>query len=280
MTADEARSFGGDYRDVMRSAGITEAFIERALTTPSEQMWYPSFTELQDAGVTTSRSFGERFAVSGTLLANSSPESIDKLLQDQRTFRAMKLLEPLLYDRMVKDFSLAVQAGKTEAEAFATARGTLARVVVKYLPRASDDALLATRDYYVELLERLRGSHSLECVRLLLSETTGKQYNYAQMIPEYPAEKELEVTEQVLSSASNPTMVAGRLSVRQAEADLEHVRAELRSTYGKDAYLLGEKEKWLDNSERICEMTLSFYRGTMTFPRSRQVNLLRHIFSE
>ena len=46
--------------DIMRSAGASEEFIQRVLATSAEQMWYPTFEEMLNARIVTTRSLGER----------------------------------------------------------------------------------------------------------------------------------------------------------------------------------------------------------------------------
>jgi hypothetical protein len=44
-------------RATMRSAGVSDRFIERVLATPSNQLWYPTFEEMREAGVVNSQSY-------------------------------------------------------------------------------------------------------------------------------------------------------------------------------------------------------------------------------
>ncbi len=71
MTELQRRACDESNREIMRSAGVSDDFINHVLATAPENMWYPSVEELRHAGVITSQSFGERFAVSGALLRYS-----------------------------------------------------------------------------------------------------------------------------------------------------------------------------------------------------------------
>lgn len=44
-------------RSNMRSAGVSDAFIDHVLATPSNQIWYPTFKEMREAGVLTRQAY-------------------------------------------------------------------------------------------------------------------------------------------------------------------------------------------------------------------------------
>lgn len=55
-TAEQQQAMDSLVRTTMQSAGVSEPFINRVLATPSQQMWYPAFEEMQGARVVTSQS--------------------------------------------------------------------------------------------------------------------------------------------------------------------------------------------------------------------------------
>jgi len=46
-------------RGLYLHAGLAEGFVDRALATPHDEMWYPSAAELRDAGVLTAGTTGQ-----------------------------------------------------------------------------------------------------------------------------------------------------------------------------------------------------------------------------
>ena len=51
ITAFERLLVDNMMRMTMRSAGVTDEFIKRVVATPPNQMWYPTFEEMREAGV-------------------------------------------------------------------------------------------------------------------------------------------------------------------------------------------------------------------------------------
>jgi hypothetical protein len=100
------------------------------------------------------------------------------------------------------------------------------------------------------------------------------------MIPEYPLKRELEVTDMVLSSATEWRGGGRRFNANQAQTDSNGIGQNLQLIYGTDYDLLSDQNEWLQHSERVCEMLLAYYQATQNLPRERQVNLLRYMLSD
>lgn len=53
ITVEQQRASDELIREMMRSAGISDTFIDRVLATSSEELWFPSIEEMRRAGVVT-----------------------------------------------------------------------------------------------------------------------------------------------------------------------------------------------------------------------------------
>jgi hypothetical protein len=278
MTHEQRRASDDSLRHTMRLAGVSDGFISRVLATRPESMWYPSMEEMRRAGVITSESFGERFAASGEILRSSSPQDIDKVWGAMPGFRAIKEIEPDTYWTIVGDVSAAIQSGKTMTEVQRIARRTAERLVLKYLPAASDEALRSTRDGWVDLLEQFKDKDSKACIAIFSPRSAPPDFNYGRILSEAGNTNYLAVLDKVLRSAAQG--VSPRLNTRTAEEDLAQIRSGLSLIYGDDLDLMAKQYEWMEHSERVCEMLLAYYRATQKIPQQRQGNLLRYLLSD
>jgi hypothetical protein len=277
MTESQRRASDQALRQTMLLAGVSDDFITHVLETSHSSMWYPTIQEMRRAGVITSESFGERFAVSGVLLRSSSPEDIDRDWSARPGFRAIKEVEPDAYWTMVKAVSTAIQSGKTVKEVQKLVRTTSEQLVLKYLPVASDEALLATRDCWVETLERFKDNDSEACVAMFSPQSVTADFDYVRISSEWSNTNRLAVMEQVLRSATGSTRP--QLNAGEAEKDLARIRMKLRRYFGRDVELLAKEHDWMAHSDRVSEILLNFYRETQNIPQPRQANLLRYMLS-
>jgi len=275
MTEHQRRVSDEALRKTMLQAGVSDEFITHVLATSHESMWYPTKQEMRKAGVITSESFGERFVVSGALLRSSSPEDIDKAWGALPGFRAIKEVEPDTYWAMANAVSDAIQSGKTVLDAQKIVRATSEPLVMKYLPAASDEALRATRDGWVELLERFKDSDSEACIAMFSPKSAPADFNYARIPSGWNNTNNFAVLEQVLRSAARGTKP--QLDAVEAEKDLNSIRLMLRRNFGRDVELLANENDWMAHSDRLCEMLLNLYRETQNIPQPRQGNLLRYM---
>jgi hypothetical protein len=278
MTEQQRRASDQALRQTMLLAGVSDDFITHVLETSHESMWYPTMQEMRHAGVITSESFGERFAVSGVLLRSSSPEDIDRVWGALTGFHAIKEVEPDAYWTMVKAVSTAIQSGKTVREAQKIVRATSDQLVSKYLPVASDGALLAMRDCWVETLERFKDTDSGACVALFSPQSVTADFDSVRISSEWINTNRLAVMEQLLRGAAGSTRP--QLNAVEAEEDFDRIRLKLRRYSGRDdVELMAKTHDWMAHSDRVCEILLNLYRETQNIPQPRQANLLRYMLS-
>lgn len=278
LTDEQRQAANESNREMMRTAGISDEFIKRVLATPSSDMWYPSLEEMLRARVVTSQSFGERFAVSGSLLRHSSPQELDEAFSDLPGFRAIKELEPATYQKMLNELSTAIQSGKSQVEAQNMVGLVSEQLMVNYLPRASDEALLAMRDFWIEILEKFKDKDSQACIAMFSPKSAGPDFNYGRVFSEWSSTSHLVLIEKVLRSATKG--VGPQLDVETADKDLATIWSKLGLIYGDDFDLLSKEGEWMQHSGRVCEILLAYYKETQKIPRERQSNLVRYLLSD
>jgi hypothetical protein len=275
MTASQIRAVKQSDREVMRTAGISDEFINRVLETPNNDMWFPSFEEMLHAGVVTSQSYGERFAVSGYRLHHSSPQDLDEAFGNQPGIRAIKEVEPETYQKMQRDVSSAIRSGKPRREVESVVRLVYDQLMAKYSAIASDDTLLAMRDLWIAMLETVRDKDSQAGIAVLSPKAPGPYYGYRLLHCEETRSNNLVLIETILRGATN-----GRVPQVDAEAadrDVADIRSRLSLIHGDDAELVSKPDEWDQHSQCVREILLAFYKETQKIPKERQCNLLRSL---
>lgn len=269
-TDEQQREIDDFVRSTMQSAGVSEAFIDRVLATPHDQLWYPTVDEMIKSGVVTSQTYGERFANSWGGSNTNVIAGIQKL-DSYPCFSAIRELDPEAFQKMTNDFLSAVRAGKSEGEALAVISETSNALMDKYLPSASDEALLALRDQWIEILVKYKDKNSRACI----SAFTGGQINYSRAFPDWDMTNSLRILEKVIRSGASRKKI--RVNKKTALEDYTAVMGALEKKYGNEAFLLGNQEQWMDHSQKVCEMLLAMYQQIAALPDRRSANLVRSI---
>ena len=273
MTSDQLKEMNGIVRSTMQSAGISESFISRVLSTPADQMWYPTYEEMKDAGIITGRTVGERFA-SKLGMPDVDWQAAIRNISTMPCFRVIKQVEPETFAFMMTNFLTALQSGKSEAQALGTIQDSAARLMAKYLPSASDEAILAMRDQWIAILKKYKDTKSQFCISVL----TGAKIDYKRAFPDWNMTNSLLVIEKVISSGA--TGVAAQIDKKEAEDDMAMALKPVMERYGEDVNLLYSTTNWPANSKKVCDMLLMLYQQEATLPDNRCANLLRNNLSE
>lgn len=124
-------------RRVMEAAGVEAGFIDRALSTPSADMWYPDRGELLRAGVVTvvadaPNPGAPSWSVDRDAVAASLTEPLWTTLKSSR---------PALWAGKVDDIWRMRNAGVSVAAATMSARSDLSGDLMKDMARAPDELL-------------------------------------------------------------------------------------------------------------------------------------------
>lgn len=268
-TIEQQQEMDGLVRTTMLSAKVSEDFIKRVLATPSDQMWYPTVAEMKQAGVVTGQSYGERFATSWSLPTSRSDTDLQKEFSKLPCFSTIRELEPETYAKMIGDFTAAIREGKPEGEAVAAVSQGAAVLMDKYLPSASDEALLALRDQWIEILTRYKDKNSQACIAVF----TQAKINYSRAFPGWNMTNSLIVMEKVIRSGASRRALA--VDPKTASEDLDAVFKTLSDKYGDDLLLLQKQDEWMKNSHKVCDMLLAMYQEIAALPDKREANLIR-----
>jgi hypothetical protein len=270
LTSEQMREMNDATRTTMQAAGVSASFISRVLSTPNGQMWYPTYEEMRAAGVITSQSAGERFASSWGLPGVNLEAAVESM-STYPCFRTIKQVEPDTFNRMMSNFVAALRSGKSEGEAVAAISEVAGNMMSKYMPAASDEAILAMRDQWIAILAKYKDKNSQACIAVF----TQAKINYKRVFPDWNMTNSLIVMEKVISSGASEVPVP--IEKEAAEKDHQLVWQPLSRKFGDDVQLLEKQSAWPDNSQKVCDMLLFLYQQVATLPDKRSANLVRYL---
>ncbi len=272
ITDDQIREMNDTVRTTMQSAGVSGSFIDRVLSTPADQMWYPTYEEMRAAGVITSQSPGDRFASSLGMLPDTDLEAAIDTMGSLPCFRTIKKVEPETYAKMLTNFVAALRAGKSGRRGAGNGGDAIGALIIKYVPSASDKALLGFRDSYIEMFTKYKDINSAACIACV----TQQKINYKRAFPDWNMTNSLLMVEAIISSGS-----AGRaipIDKTAADEDMATVLRPVRDKYGNDVKLLDDQKMWPDNSKKSLRHAINDVAAgsSVTRQAQRQLNTKSH----
>lgn len=263
---------GSPERSIYRAAGISVAFVDRALATKNADMWRPSDADLLSAGVVTRITNGDEYAMAGDggRLARTD---WDKGLQKAAlVYRVMKEKHPKSYDEILDTFVDGTIKGTPQAQVIAEARRKLNSLVKARLRYAENALLLDFGRLVVDQYRAIQIRDKTACYRF----ASGRDdENVIRLIPKELTERELELDARIISS--NRTQYDS-LNSDDGWAKVM-VRLNSRGYSAQDLQLLADSTSTTD-AARYCDLTIVLYQEIGNLPPNEAAALLRRLLSQ
>jgi hypothetical protein len=150
ITKTDMESALVSQRHVFTEAGFDKSFIDKALATPSSDMWKPSVDILTAAHVITGLSDGTDFAISG-LGANLSRDRVAVMMtKNAPILRAMQSRYPKDFDHIIDAYYDGYVKGETESEETNQSRAGIVSVIERLRATADDAVLVDIASLYAD----------------------------------------------------------------------------------------------------------------------------------
>ena len=260
----------GIERSIYKAAGISNAFIDQALATKNANIWKPSEAELVSAGVITSISEGDEFALAG--FGVKSRADWDKGLQDVAVYGAIKEKYPKTYDEILDIFSKGTEQGVPQGELTGQVRAKVNGLVKKSLPYADDKALVDFGRLIVDQYRAVQLQDPAACYSFAsgASDTAALPF-----IPKALKDREIELDAIIIKSARK----------RDAAAKTDPLWEKIRANLGQkgfttsDWHLMTAKSVTSTDYARYCRMVIAVYQEITNLPPNEAATVIREMFS-
>lgn len=276
MTASELQSASFDQKQIFIKAGFNSKFVDKALSTPSSDMWKPSAEVMAAADVITGLSDGTDFAVSG-LGADVSKDLMANMLA-----RALPLLQvlkdrfPKEYDGIINTYYEDYIAGKTDAEAVVGARAKVLLIISTLQPLADDAVLADMGAMLADQYTALGAKSPILCYRY--ASGIGVKGNIAENLPASLVTRENEISRRVVETAKKRQDVSAaivselwkKLSTQIAAKGVGDDQLKLLTSGSVDPSKYGE----------YCQASTIFYREMARLPPREAGILMRSILAQ
>jgi hypothetical protein len=254
-----------DRRD-MTSHGVPDWFLERAYTTPHSSMWRPALAELKVANVVT----GE-LAADGRIPARNDRGTIEAQVLKSPLYIVLKEHEPAVYEQVLDAMEQGAQHGMSLLEVGARTRPLINRLAAKYVPAASDDAILEATNVAAETMRTLNAKSADACYRYIQPSSGPADLTH---VPFHLRERDLATTAAIIASGAGGT---ARPRGESIDSDLQWVFGRLVARFGDDASILDRLGAPGVNPATACTVVTALYEGALSLPAPRSAQLLRFL---
>ena len=272
---DEVDGYGpGVARSIYIAAGISGAFIDKALATRNEDLWRPSEAEVLAAGVVTGISDGDEFAIAGYEGREITRAFWDKtLLKAAPVYAALKQNDPKSYDEILDIYVGEAARGTPRGKINGEVRARLNALIRARLPRADDAALIDFGRLIVDQYRALQAQDEAACYRFASGDSIDDAI--VRMIPAALTNRETALDVRLISSAGV------RRDAGNTDAAWQKIMAGLAAggITSADLQFLQSGTVAPSDYRRYCSIAIGLYQQITDLPSEEAASVLRELFS-
>jgi hypothetical protein len=274
-TADQIAEEDGKDKAALIRAGVATDFADRAYTTAHDKIWYPTTAELLAAHIITGVAAYSEFAVSGLGDVRTS-DKVEAVLLKTPVYAAIKQAEPETFARIRNDVAQGFNEGSTESQIWANARSYITPLATKYLPVASDSAVLKMTAVVVAELEQAGQKDADACYYFLFPASSAKPLDFRNYFSADTAKQDLEALSLVIESgASAPQHAPPEQEIRPT---LQLIVKRLAERNVDVSLLVKLQDPSMDHAT-VCAVTTAMYQEVLKLSPDLAASVLRYMYA-
>ncbi len=197
---------------------------------------------------------------------------IESELQRLPTYQEIKDSDPQAYETITAIVHDGVRKGQTGYMIASRIQPVIMEVFDKYLPHASDDAIVAFATHFVRRIMELTQISPDLCYQYLFPQEYGLPDQDDKTLQEASA----AMAAVIRTATHNPQPSP---DASQSEALLESVRITLHKEYGDDLFLLANPLGESVDKKKVCTMMVAMYEEVLKMPKKESGMVLRYLLS-
>lgn len=273
--ADLARQNEEEKRALIAD-GVARPFAERAYSTPHWAIWHPTVEELIAGRVVTGVTRGGDLAGAGAFRPLSMAE-LEAALLNEPVYAALREVLPEQFAAMSAEVAKWAVEGRSLGEAIAGVRARMVGLSLRYLPVASDEAILKMTEIDAAKLRHLAATDVDACYFSLVPGRAPRGFLPADYLPIDFMEPEMQALRLIIETgARHSRPVPAREEIeRTRSAALEKLIRE----FGADVDVLNRLDAPNVDRRKACLVSAAWREEVLRLPPAESVPLLRLVYS-
>lgn len=275
---EEAPNINDDIRAYFRDHDIPNDFANKAVSTPSRQMWYPTTDELLKAHVITAVVDSDHYGLSG-IAQWSDAHELESGILEIPAFTALKQYDPTDY-KPIRDIIInGIQQGRPVSDIQQDTRAVFFnKILPKVLASAPDQPLIRYWRSQIAEMEYLGNTNPADCVALAYPQFATHAPNLMKLVPTKLYQEDLSALAAVIKAASvSPQEV---IRSKEPNKDLIKVIKTLNQKYPKALPVIAKPERYKDQPALLCASIVVFFDQVLDLPTSaKSAGVLRSVMA-
>lgn len=253
--------------------GVKKDFVDKAFTTPHNDMWKPSHFELLQAGIISKVVDGTNFSSTDLSLWEDRKKLESDLLKE-KVFQAIKIYEPKEFKKIIQIINSSIKNGEPRKEMFLKTRKIAQKLFLKYLPYSSNKLIIDFLKLTIEEMNAIHKKSPIVCYEFSMG--TAKYFNPKDYFSKALIKKELNLMAKVIKSgATNPQKIPLAKDVEKIQTKLY---ISLMVDAGKDFFLLDKKKPTKSEKIKLSKVIIIMFEKILELDYSDKIKLARVMF--
>lgn len=271
-----AEELNDEVRKILQIHGVPHGFIERAISTPHTDMWYPRNDELLEAKVIHAVVDSRYFGLSGVSQWRDAHKLESELLVVP-IYSTLAQFDKLNYEKFREIIVSGIQSGRAPIEIQNDIRSLfLGQLIPEYLKKAPDEALVRYWQSQIAEMKHLANIDPQHCADFLFPQFAKSALDLQSLLPTELQQEDLEALAAVVKGvATNPQSY---VSNKKIETDLEAAVTRVMQTYPDALVVFQTPAKYKNDPAALCAAVIVFYSEVLAIPStSRSGAVLRYV---
>ncbi|HVI89036.1 MAG TPA: hypothetical protein VM659_12075, partial [Dongiaceae bacterium] len=278
-----SRSLGGTSWDVVndalrrfyKEAGLPDAFIDRALRTPPNDVWFPTNEELRAAHVVDEVVERSKFAASGASYQLSDKE-VEVALKANTLFSAISLHDPAGYTEIHDLFVKGTKAGRNVVDLKDEAdKLVLNKLLPEYAAKAPDEPVLKYFAVEIKELQYLNDKSPEACAADAFPQLGIAAPSLASTLPQSMQKDELAALAEIVNTAF--TKPYGPASTEQSTDAMQLYVRKLDETAPDALKIIQQPQLHRTEPSRLCTAMVTVLQVITALPTKEAAAVERHL---
>jgi hypothetical protein len=260
-----------ELRRTLASHGAPTWFIDKALSTSAQSMWYPEHDELLAAKIVTRIVDPDQFGMSG-IGDYRNKEELERGLLTIPLYVLIRDNDPDSYREIARRLGEGVKLGKSALEVGQDIQAVLVETLPKYLQVAPDATIQRYYRVRAAQMQHLAGTNPRLCVAIEFSEMRPEDFDLKKIVPEALAKEELAALSDLVREAIRAPQRPAAINVSdELVSAINRVSTRIPSAQN----VISEPNKYFNDPRTLCAVLLALYAEILNLPPSRSGQILR-----
>jgi hypothetical protein len=261
-----------DLRRMLAAHGAPPWFIEKAVSTGADSMWYPPSKDLLAAKIVTQIVDPDQFGMSG-IVNWRDREALERGLLTMPFYVAVRDNDPEGFKKISNKLADAMRLGKSQPEMIRDVQEVFGvDILPKYLQVAPNAAIQRYWRTQIAEMEYLSKGDPALCVQFSFPELRREGFNVGKVIPAALVSDDIAALTELIEQAVRTPQ---KEKPGNVDAELIGVIARISTRVPNAQQVLAEPAKYAGDPRTLCAAVLAYYKEIVNLPPARSGRVLR-----